>query len=154
MGMARTLVLYPRKMVFCTCVEALDAFFSPDGFEGVGEMGVLEAVVAMGGRCLARCNFTSMLSLVLAISKGLQIVTDMKPPNSPATKFTKFWLFKILCLSVITIININSFIISNYIYISLTICMIPFGWASLSPYSSASPSSVLSNGLSIQVALD
>jgi hypothetical protein len=49
-------------------------------------MRVLINITMMAGRILDEMIITNTLSLVLAISKGLQTVTEMKPANSPDIK--------------------------------------------------------------------
>ena len=49
-------------------------------------MRVLIALTVMTGSVLDEMIITNTLSLVLAISKGLQTVTEMNPANSPDMK--------------------------------------------------------------------
>ena len=78
-------------------IEPPDSLFAPYGFEGVEEANVLALVVSVSWSVLVAGDDTIMLSRERAMSKGLQTVTEMKPPNSPAIKFTAFWEEKI-CL--------------------------------------------------------
>ena len=73
-----------------TCVIALPALLLPNGSEGMREVGVfmLVALVARSGLHVEKDTRT--LSLVLAISSGLQMVTEMNPPSNPAMKLTRF----------------------------------------------------------------
>jgi hypothetical protein len=50
------------------------------------EMRVLMTITMMAWSILDEMIITKTLSLVLAISKGLQTVTEMKPANSPDIK--------------------------------------------------------------------
>ena len=79
------------------CIEPFDSLFAPYGFEGVDEANILALVVSVSWSVLAAEDDTNMLSRERAMSSGLQTVTEMKPPSSPATKFTAFWEEKI-CL--------------------------------------------------------
>lgn len=73
-----------------TCVITLPALLLPNGSEGMREVGIFVLVALVAGSGLHVEKDTRTLSLVLAISRGLQMVTEMNPPRSPAMKLTRF----------------------------------------------------------------
>ena len=50
------------------------------------EVGVLATALLVEGRVLHMIGLTKTLSRVLAMSKGLQTVTEIRPATSPDTK--------------------------------------------------------------------
>lgn len=73
-----------------TCVVTLPALLLPNGSEGMREVSVFMLVALVTWSGLHVEKDTRTLSLVLAISRGLQMVTEMNPPSNPAMKLTRF----------------------------------------------------------------
>ena len=80
-------------MIKLTCIKALKPFFLPNGTKRMREMRILAVIILVTRSSLhVELNSTSTLSRLLAISSGLQKVTEMNPPSSPAIKLTIFSL--------------------------------------------------------------
>lgn len=131
-----------------TCVKTLPTLLLPNGSEGMREVCVFMLVALMARSGLDVEKYTRTLSLVLAISRGLQMVIEMNPPSNPAMKLTRFWslMWWLFYLFIDTLIIF--LIIYNY-----WICTIHSGWESASPTSSDWPPSAHSDGHSPQVSL-
>lgn len=71
---------------YLTTIEPSEALLLPDCRHGVGEVGVLAAAAFMTWGVLPQWLGTSMLRRVLAMSRGLQAVTEMRPATSPDRK--------------------------------------------------------------------
>ncbi len=77
-----------------TTVKSSPALFLPDSTHCVRKMCVLSGVAMMrvSRSILIGMGNTNTLSLVLAISSGLQTDTDMTPASNPEIKFTICYL--------------------------------------------------------------
>lgn len=73
-----------------TGVVALPTLLLPYGSESMREVSVFMLVALVTRSGLHVEKDTRTLSLVRAISRGLQMVTEMNPPSNPAMKLTRF----------------------------------------------------------------
>jgi len=73
-----------------TTVKSSPALLFPDRVHRMREVCVLWLCSAVRGGVLLKKHYTNTLSLVLAISKGLQTVTEITPASSPEIKLADF----------------------------------------------------------------
>lgn len=91
MGIATIFVRKPDFADQSTTVKASPTLFFPNGLHSVREVHILAMRGTVSRGFLLHYHHTKTLRRVLAMSRGLQTSTEIRPATIPETKLMSFW---------------------------------------------------------------